>query len=82
MKDSVTSGLPGREHGEGVEASGSTGRPAVPEFKFGGSFVAGDVSTEDVGKMALVPQKEEKGELSMGPMVRSGETVEGLLSLY
>ena len=27
-KDSVTSGLPTQEYGEGVEASGSTGRPA------------------------------------------------------
>ena len=33
--------------------------------------MAGDVSTENVGKTALVPQKEEKGELSMGPMVMS-----------
>ena len=29
-------------------------------------------STEDMGKMALVPPKEEKGELSLGPMVTSG----------
>ena len=29
-------------------------------------------STEDVGKTALVPEKEEKGELSMGLMVTSG----------
>ena len=41
-------------------------------------FHGHDVSTEDVGKTALVPQKEEKGELSMGPMVTSG-WVEGLL---
>ena len=44
-----------------------------PEFKFGGSFMAGHGSTEEMGKTALVPQKEEKGELSMGPMVTSGE---------
>ena len=25
-----------------------------------------------MGKMALVPEKEEKGELSLGPMVTSG----------
>ena len=56
-----------------MEASGSTGQPAVPEFKFGGSFMAGDVNTDDLGKMALVPQKGEKGELSMGPMVTSGD---------
>ena len=35
--------------------------------------MAGDVSTDDLGKTALVPQKGEKGELSMGPMVTSGE---------
>ena len=34
--------------------------------------MAGDGSPEKVGKTALVPQKEEKGELSMGPMVSSG----------
>ena len=27
---------------------------------------------EDLGKTALVPQKEEKGELSLSPMVTSG----------
>ena len=35
--------------------------------------MARDVSTDDLGNMALVPQKGEKGELSMGPMVTSGE---------
>ena len=56
-----------------MEASGSTERPVVPEFKFGESFVAGDGSIEDRWeKTALVPQKEEKGELSMDPMVSSG----------
>ena len=72
MKDSVTSGPPAHGHGEGVEASGSTGRQAVPKSKFGGSFVAGDGSTENVGKTALLPPKEEKGELSLGLMVTSG----------
>ena len=72
VKDSVTSGLPTQEHGEGVEASGSTRWPVVPEFKFRGSFVAGDGSTKNVGKTALVPPKEEKGELSLGPMVTPG----------
>ena len=55
-----------------MEASGLTGQPAVLEFKFGGSFMAGDVSTENVGKTTLVPQKVENGELSMGLMVTSG----------
>ena len=72
VKDSVTSGLPTQEHGEGVEASGSTRCPVVPEFKFRGSFVASDGSTKNVGKTALVPPKEEKGELSLGPMVMPG----------
>ena len=58
MKDLVTSGLAARGHGEGVEASGLIGRPAIPEFKFGGSFVVGDVSIEDVKKTAFVPEKE------------------------
>ena len=35
--------------------------------------MAGDVSIDDLGKTALVPPKEEKGELSMGLMVTSGE---------
>ena len=34
--------------------------------------MAGDGSTENVGKTALMLQKEEKGELSLGPMVTSG----------
>ena len=34
--------------------------------------MASKESTEKVGKVALVPQKEEKGELSMVPMVTSG----------
>ena len=57
---------------EGREAGGSSGHPAAPQFTFGGSFVAGHGSTEDMGKTALVPEKEEKGELSLGPMVTSG----------
>ena len=81
VKDLVTFGLPAREHGEGVEATGLTGRPAVPESKFGGSFVAGDGSTENVGKTTLVPPKEEKGELLLGLMVMSG-WVKGLLGPY
>ena len=56
----------------GREASGSSGHPAAPQFTFGGSFVAGHGSTEDMEKTALVPEKEEKGELSLGPMVMSG----------
>ena len=72
VKDSVTSGLFAHGSMEGMEAGGSSGHPATPQFKFGGSFIAGHGSTEDVGKTALVPQKEEKGELSLGPMVTPG----------
>ena len=57
---------------EGRKAGGLSGYPAAPQFTFGGSFVAGHGSTEDVGKTALAPEKEEKGELSLGPMVTSG----------
>ena len=72
VKDSITSGLPTQEQGIGAEASGLTGQPVVPKFKLGGSFMASGGSTEEVGKMALVPQKEGKGKSSMGPMVTSG----------
>ena len=61
VKDSVTSGLPARERGVGVEASGSTGQLVVPEFKFGGSFVASHGSTEDIGKWHSCHQKKKKG---------------------
>ena len=57
---------------EGMEAGGSNGHPMTPQFKFGGSFIAGHGSTEDMGKTALMPQKEEKGGLSLGLMVTSG----------
>ena len=72
MKDSVTSGLPTQGYGEGVEASGSSGRPMIPEFKFAGSFMAGDGGAEDVEKRTFAPHKEEqKGKLSMDPLVES-----------
>ena len=35
---------------------------------------AGHGSTEEMGKTALVPQKEEKGELSLGP-IRGGQII-------
>ena len=60
VKDSVTSGLPARGPEEGVEASGSGGRPAIPEFKFARDNVAEDDGTEGVKKMAFVPQKIEQ----------------------
>ena len=55
-----------------MEAGGSSGHPVTPQFKFAWGHAAEDGSTEDIGKTALVPQKEEKGELSLGPMVTSG----------
>ena len=72
VKDSVTSRLLAHGSMEGMEAGRSSGHPVTPQFKFTWGHVAEDGSTEDMGKMALVPQKEEKGELSMGPMVTSG----------
>ena len=72
MKDSVTSRLPARGHGESVEASGSSGCLAIPKFKFGKGFMAEDDGTEEVKKTAFVPLKiEPKGKLSMDPMVES-----------
>ena len=40
----------------------------IPEFKFGGSFMAGDGGTEEVKKMAPVANKtEEKGRCQWVP---------------
>ena len=55
VKDSITSRLPARGQGEGVEASGSSGHTAIAKFKFGKSYMAEDEVTEDVKKMAFVP---------------------------
>ena len=72
MKDYVTSGLPARGHGEGVEVSGSSKHRAIPKFKFGGSFMAGDGGAEEVKKTTFVHHKEEqKGKLSMDTMVEA-----------
>ena len=68
----VTSRLPTRGHGQGVEASGSSKHPAIPKFKFGGSFMAGDGGAEEVKKTTFVHHKEEqKGKLFMDPIVES-----------
>ena len=72
VKDSVTSRNLAHGSMEGREAGKSSGHPAAPQFTFGGSFVAGHGGTDDMEKTALVPEKEEKGELSLGPMVMSG----------
>ena len=74
MKDSVASRLPARGHGEGVEASGASGCAALPEFKFGfgGSFMVGAGGVEEGKKMAfMLPKEEQKGKLSMDPMVET-----------
>ena len=34
--------------------------PAIPKFKFGGSFMTGDGGAEDVEKTAFVPTKKNK----------------------
>ena len=72
VKDSVTSGLPSRGHGEGVEASGSSGYLVIPEIRFTKGYVAEDDDVEDIKKTAFAPQQtKQKGKLSMGPMVES-----------
>ena len=68
-----TSKLPAHESLGGMEAGGSSGHPATPQFKLTWGHAAKDGSTENVGKTTLVPPKAEKGELLMGPMV----TLEG-----
>ena len=55
-----------------LKLSGLSGRPSIPEFKFGKGFMAKDDGTEDVKKMAFVPHKiEQRVKLSMDPMVES-----------
>ena len=55
-----------------MEVGGLSGHPVTPQFKFTWGHAVEDGSIEDVGKTALVPPKEEKGELSFGPMVALG----------
>ena len=80
VKEYVTSRLPAPGHGEGWEASGSSGRPAIPEFKFGGSFMACDGGAEEVKKTALVPPKAKKRGVVEGSDGKVWMEVEGLLS--
>ena len=69
MKDSVTSGLPLKQSKVGVQANGS-GELSMPLLKVN-AHDGEDIAVEK--KMAPVASKtEEKGELSMGPMVSSG----------
>ena len=72
VKDSVTSRVLAHGSMKGMEAGGSSGHPTTPHFKFTSGHVVEEGSTEDIGKTALVPQKEEKRELSFGLMVMSG----------
>ena len=69
VKDAVTSGLLAHGPVEGMEAGGSSERPGMPKFKSIEGYVAEDVGTKEVGKMAFVPQNPEKGRLSIGSMV-------------
>ena len=72
VKDSVTSRLLAQGHGEDMDASGSSGHPVTPEFKFVGSFMARDGDAEEVKKTAFMPHKEEqKRKLSLDPMVET-----------
>ena len=57
VKDFVTSGLPAHGPMEGMEASGSDGCPAMPQFKFTWGHATKDVRTDDVGKTAIVVPK-------------------------
>ena len=69
MKDSVTSGLPPKQPNMGVEASGSS--ELVMQSLKVNAHDGEDIVIEK--KMAPEASKsEEKGELSMGPMVTSG----------
>ena len=69
VKDSVTSGLLLKQPNVGTEASGS-GEPVMPSPKVN-THDGEDIVIEK--KMAPAASKtEEKGELSMGPMVTSG----------
>ena len=69
VKDSVTSELLSKQPIAGVEASGS-GERLMPSPKV---YAHGDEGIVIEKKMAPVASKtEEKGELSMGPMVMSG----------
>ena len=61
VKDSVTSGLFAHGSMKGTEVGGSSGHPMTPQFKFGGSFVAGHGSTEDMGKRHSCHKKKKKG---------------------
>ena len=55
-----------------MEASGLSRHLAIPEFKFGRSFMAENTSAEEVKKIAFVPEKtKQKGKLSMDPIVES-----------
>ena len=68
MKDSVTSGLPRKPPMPGAEASGF-GEPLMPSSKIY-THDGEDIVTEK--KTAPMASKtEEKGELSMGPMISS-----------
>ena len=73
MKDFVTSGLPYKWPTMGGEASGSGGQPmlsVMDELKVY-TQEGEDIVIEK--KMALVANKtEEKGGMSMGPMITSG----------
>ena len=69
MKDSVTSGLPLKQPKAGAAASGS-GELLMPSLQVN-AHDGEDIVIEK--KMAPEASKsEEKGELSMGPMVTSG----------
>ena len=72
VKDPITPGLPAQGPSEGVEARGLGGCLAIQKLKVVESYVVEDEGTDGVEKTAFVPQKIEKGKLSMGPIVEFG----------
>ena len=79
VKDLVTSGLFAHGSMEGMEVSGSSGHPMTPQFKFGGSFIVGHGSTEDMGKNDTRATKRRKRGAVIGSDGGVGMGVERLL---
>ena len=72
VKDSITSGLPSREQNVGVEASRSSGQLTLSMMGQSKVYTLAGEDARDDEKVALVANKtEQKGKLSMDPMVES-----------
>ena len=55
-----------------MEIGGSGGCLVIWKFQFATGYVAKGVGNKDVGKLAFVPSKLEKGKQSMDLMVEYG----------